>query len=140
MSIDTSITDHTALPYIHRDVSWLSFNYRVLQEAKDEHVPLLDRLKFLAIYSCNLDEFFRVRVANHRNLLRVGKKTQLDLELHSEEILSQILNIVNSQQEEFSQIFEKKIVPKLKKEGIHLVKRTKLSDGQIKFIEDYFQE
>ncbi|MEO6132976.1 MAG: polyphosphate kinase 1, partial [Saprospiraceae bacterium] len=61
--------------FIHRDLSWLDFNYRVLQEAKDPNVPLFERIKFLAIYSSNLDEFFRVRVANHRNLLRVGKKT-----------------------------------------------------------------
>ena len=60
---------------IHRDISWLSFNYRVLQEAMDPSVPLLERVKFLAIYSSNLDEFFRVRIANHRNLVRAGKKT-----------------------------------------------------------------
>lgn len=60
--------------YIHRDLSWLSFNYRVLQEAKDPSVPLFERIKFMAIYSSNLDEFFRVRMANHRNLLRAGKK------------------------------------------------------------------
>ena len=64
------------LPYIDRDISWLSFNYRVLQEAKDPNVPLLERVKFLAIYSSNLDEFFRVRVANHKNLVRLGKKTK----------------------------------------------------------------
>ena len=60
------------MPYIHRDLSWLSFNYRVLQEAKDPSVPLMERIKFMAIYSSNLDEFFRVRVANIRNLVRVG--------------------------------------------------------------------
>jgi polyphosphate kinase len=59
---------------VHRDISWLSFNYRVLQEAKDPAVPLLERVKFLAIYSSNLDEFYRVRVAQHRNLVRIGKK------------------------------------------------------------------
>ena len=66
--------------FIHRDISWLDFNYRVLQEAKDPNVPLMERLKFLAIYSSNLDEFFRVRVANHRNLLQVGKKTIRELD------------------------------------------------------------
>ena len=53
-------------PFVHRDISWLSFNYRVLQEAKDPSVPLLERVKFLAIYSSNLDEFFRIRVAGIR--------------------------------------------------------------------------
>ena len=52
--------DEKTYPYIHRDVSWLSFNYRVLQEAKDPSVPLYEKIKFLAIYSSNLDEFFRV--------------------------------------------------------------------------------
>ena len=59
-------------PYVHRDISWLSFNYRVLQEAKDPAAPLFERIKFLAIYSNNLDEYFRVRVAQHRSLIRVN--------------------------------------------------------------------
>ena len=62
------------LPLIHRDISWLSFNYRVLQEAKDPAVPLLERLKFLAIYSSNLDEFFRIRVAGIRKLKKWAKR------------------------------------------------------------------
>jgi polyphosphate kinase len=54
--------------FLDRDISWLNFNYRVLQEAKDKNVPLYERIKFLAIYSSNLGEFFRIRVASHRNL------------------------------------------------------------------------
>lgn len=128
------------LPYIHRDVSWLSFNYRVLQEAKDEGVPLLERLKFLAIYSSNLDEFFRVRIANHRNLVRVGKKTQRDLDFQPIELLQQLLDIVNKQQQEFTRIFEETLIPQLKSEGLNLIKRTKLSGEQVDFIEDYFHQ
>ena len=85
----------TITPYVHRDISWLEFNYRVLQEAKDPTVPLLEKLKFLSIYSSNLDEFFRVRVANHRNLLRIGKKTRRDLGFEPKALLRQILNIVS---------------------------------------------
>jgi len=128
------------LPYIHRDISWLAFNYRVLQEAKDPNVPLFERLKFLAIYSSNLDEFFKVRVANHRSLLRTGKKTRASLNFEPSEILEKILKIVNSQQEEFSRIFEKQIVPDLKKIGINILRRQKLNSDQIEYIENYFKD
>ena len=83
------------MPYIARDISWLSFNYRVLQEAKDPAVPLFERIKFLAIYSSNLDEFFRVRMANHRNLIRIGKKTQRELHISPRQAVRAIQRIVN---------------------------------------------
>ena len=60
--------------YVNRDWSWLSFNYRVFQEAKDPNVPLLERVKFMAIYSSNLDEYFRVRIAGLRHLIRLKQK------------------------------------------------------------------
>ena len=66
-------------PFMNRDLSWLSFNHRVLQEAKDPSVPLLEQIKFLAIYSSNLDEFFRVRVGQLKNLVNLGKRTQKEL-------------------------------------------------------------
>jgi len=124
--------------YIHRDISWLSFNYRVLQEAKDINVPLFERLKFLAIYSSNLNEFFRVRVSNHRNLIRAGKKAIKTAGFAPGEILDEILNIVNKQQEEFSSIFENSIIPALGKYGIHIKRKTMLNDEQIEFIENFF--
>jgi polyphosphate kinase len=127
-------------PYIHRDISWLAFNERVLQEAKDNRVPLLERLKFLAIYSSNLDEFFRVRVANHRNLLRVGKKTRQEFTFNPKATLRLLLKIVNEQQVEFSRIFEQEIVPGLNKEGIFLKRRLDLNQVQKKFVESYFNE
>lgn len=127
-------------PFIHRDISWLSFNYRVLQEAKDVAVPLLERLKFLAIYSNNLDEFFRVRVASHRNLLKVGRKTRQAIDYDPKDILKQILKIVNHQQEEFSQIFEKQIVPQLEKHQIYIKRRLNLGRRQGAFVEQYFNE
>ena len=126
--------------YIHRDISWLSFNYRVLQEAKDPTVPLLERLKFLAIYSSNLDEFFRIRVANHRNLARADKSTLKNLDYVPETILKEILKIANKQQEEFSQIFEVNIRPELKKNGIQIVSWRNLSKEHIDFVDTYFNE
>jgi len=127
-------------PYIHRDLSWLSFNYRVLQEAKDPNVPLFEKIKFLAIYSSNLDEFFRVRVSNIKNLIKVGKKTQKALSYEPVEIFSQILSTVNAQQEEFSHIFEKQIIPELKSHGINLLRRKDLNPAQKEFVENYFNE
>ena len=124
--------------FIHRDISWLSFNYRVLQEAKDPSVPLFERLKFLAIYSSNLDEFFRVRMANHRNLLRVGKKTKKELDYSPKQAVKDIQDLVNIQQEEFSNIFETQIIPQLKNHNIHLLRRLDLNEEQKEFVENFF--
>lgn len=126
--------------YIHRDISWLAFNYRVLQEARDPNVPLLERVKFLAIYSSNLDEFFRVRVANHRNLLRVGKKTIRQLDYDPAALLLKIQKIVSDHAIEFGEIFSKQIVPELKRNGINLVLREDLTQEQEAFVDTYFQE
>lgn len=127
-------------PYIQRDVSWLSFNYRVLQEAMDPTVPLFERIKFLAIYSSNLDEFFRVRMANHRNLLRVGKKTKKELEISPKHIVKEIQRVVNRQQELFSDLFENTIIPALQEHDIYLLRRLELDEEQQKFIEDFFND
>jgi len=129
-----------SVPYIHRDISWLSFNYRVLQEAKDPTVPLLERLKFLAIYSSNLDEFFRVRIAGIRNLVRVGKKTKAQLEFDPSNVLTRLLKLVNKQQAEFGEIFENQIVPELGEYNINLLRRMDLSNEQSEFLLDYFEE
>ncbi len=127
-------------PLIDRDISWLSFNYRVLQEAKDPTVPLLERLKFLAIYSNNLDEFFRVRVASHRNLIRVGRKTRQKFDFDPKAILKQVTKIVDKQQVEFSEIFEKQIVPELRNHWIILKRRLDLGAKQKAFVEQYFDD
>lgn len=127
-------------PYIFRDISWMDFNYRVLQEAKDPSLPLLERVKFLAIYSSNLDEFFRVRIAQLRNLVRVNKKTKKQLDFEPKQTLKSILKIINSQQEEFSEIFEQQIRPELKDNNIRLLRRNQLNQEQIEFIDAYFQD
>ncbi len=134
------MTTEGDLPYIHRDISWLSFNFRVLQEAMDPNVPLFERLKFLAIYSSNLDEFFRVRMANHRSLLRVGKKTKRELEISPKVMVKEIQRLVNKQQEEFNRIFEKQIIPELKKHNIHILRRLHLNEEQKEFVESYFKD
>jgi len=127
-------------PYIHRDVSWLSFNYRVLQEAKDPRVPLFERIKFLAIYSSNLGEFFRVRIANHRNVMRAGKKSRKQIDYKSSTVLKEILSIINEQLLEFSSIFQNQIIPSLKQQNINLRKRTELNEAQVEFIEEFYRD
>ena len=108
-------------PFRHRDISWLAFNYRVLQEAKDPTVPLFERIKFLAIYSSNLGEYFAVRVAQHINLLRLSKKTKKKLDYDPKQILKEIRDILKKHLQEFSDIFEQQIVPELRKYNIYLL-------------------
>jgi polyphosphate kinase len=127
-------------PYTLRDISWLSFNYRVLQEAKDPAVPLFERLKFLAIYSSNLDEFFRVRVANIRNLKEIKRQTNEEMEFEPRDLLKEIHRTVNRQQEEFSIIFDQQIVPELARHNIFLKRRLGLNEEQLAFVESYFHE
>ena len=135
-----SIEPTEEYPYIHRDVSWLSFNYRVLQEAKDPRVPLFERVKFLAIYSSNLGEFFRVRIANHRNVMRASKKSRKKLDYKSGTVLKELLKIINEQLLEFSSIFENQIIPQLKEHKINLLKRTELNKEQLEFIEEFIRD
>ncbi|MEO7307001.1 MAG: polyphosphate kinase 1 [Ferruginibacter sp.] len=124
---------------IFRDISWLSFNDRVLQEAADETVPLRERIRFLGIFSNNLDEFFRVRVATLKRMIEFGKKSKMHLELSPDAILDEIQEIVVEQQKEFERIW-KEILRELKKERIHIVNENQINKAQQAFILDYFNE
>lgn len=125
------------LPFFDRELSWLSFNYRVLQEAKDPSVPLYERIKFLAIWSSNLDEFFRVRVASLRSLLNL-KKPKKKIGIDPEQLLKEITKEVTLQQEEFGYIFREQIKKELEANNIFLINDEKLSAEQELFISDYF--
>lgn len=117
---ETEAQEH-AYAYFDRDLSWLSFNYRVLQEAGDKHVPLYERIKFLAIYSSNLDEFFRVRVAGLRSLIEIDKKKiNKQLGLKPKKLLKTILEQVNKELNEFGRIKREEIIPELKNNNIVL--------------------
>ena len=127
-------------PFIHRDTSWLQFNARVLQEAKDPTVPLYERIKFLAIYSSNLDEFFRVRVASLRSFRKLGKKTRRELDMKPKRLLKEIQQTVHQQQTEFGKTFREDILPKLSEQHIHLIDNRKYSSTQKAFVLDYFEK
>jgi len=124
---------------IYRDISWLSFNNRVLQEAADETVPLRERIRFLGIFSNNLDEFFRVRVATLKRMTEFGKKSKMHLELAPGAILEEIQEIVIEQQKEFERIWNE-ILRELKKQKIQLVNETQLNKAQQVFVLNYFNE
>ncbi len=127
--------------YHHRDLSWLAFNQRVLQEAADEQVPVLERLKFLAIFSANLDEFFRVRVSGlrqFRNLAKAERKAWLDFKPKKE--LRLIHEKILRQQIEFGALYREKITPGLREHHIFLLDDYRqFSANQKIFSRNYFE-
>lgn len=124
----------------HRDLNWLSFNERVLQEAADKLNPLYDRMKFLAIFSSNLDEYFRVRVSQLRQMKRVKKSIRKKLALKPSRITKQIIEEVKKQQNQFGDIYKKQIIPELAANNIFLLEADHYDQKQKAFAEDYFKE
>jgi polyphosphate kinase len=126
----------------NRDLSWLSFNYRVLQEAINEDVPLFERVKFLAIFSSNLDEFYRVRVASYQYLIRYYTgEGEIEKADQASELLLKINRIVDRHQQQFGHIFNNILIPKLRNKGVELLKeKEELGESQMVFLSDYFKE
>src|SRR5699024_6168577 len=124
--------------YINREISWLQFNARVLQEAADENVPLLERLRFLGIFSNNLDEFFKVRYATVKRIQQSGKKDALALGgFEPNKLMKEITQIVINHQNRSLEILED-IQSRLKEHGIHIINEEEVSDEQAKFLREYF--
>ena len=121
--------------FYNRELSWLSFNYRVLQEAKNVTVPLFERIKFLAIFSSNLDEFYQVRVASLKSLLRNNFKDERKIK----KLLDDIYCLVDKQQNEYGLII-KDIFLELERNKIFLLNNSNISDTQLKFIQEYFEQ
>lgn len=126
------------LPLINRDLSWLSFNDRVLQEANDPTVPLLERLKFLGIVSSNRDEFFRVRVATIRRMIRMGKKGALLLGEDPEALLEKVNRTIVKQQEAFDDSYLE-LLRELELHGIFIINEKQLTADQGEFVRSYFR-
>jgi polyphosphate kinase len=124
---------------IIRDISWLSFNERVLQEAEDITVPVSERIRFFGIASSNLDEFFRVRVATLKRMAAIGNKGNFHLENDPQQILEEINQIVSSQQRQFQKAWLD-IITCLEEQQIFLVNDQELNTQQQEFVLEYFND
>ena len=124
--------------YINRELSWLHFNARVLQEAADNNVPLIERLRFLGIFSNNLDEFFKVRYATVKRIYEAGKEGKSQLGgLKAEELLEAITKIVIDQQSESLKILSS-IDVELEYQNIHILDESDITEIHHDFIKNYF--
>ena len=125
-------------PYVERDISWMYFNQRILLEAARPEVPLLERLTFLGIYSNNLDEFFRVRVATLNRIIEYADKNILKEQETATRTLKQISKLHNRFYEQFEDTFAS-IMEELKKENIYVIKETEMNDEQKTFITSFYR-
>lgn len=126
-------------PYLERDISWMYFNRRVLQEACKSNVPLLERLNFLGIYSNNLDEFFRVRVASQNRVAEWDGKSGVREAKTATEVVKQI-NKLNSRYVKDFELAVRQVNKELSEHNICLISDTQADEGQLEYIRNYYQE
>lgn len=124
--------------YFKRDISWLSFNYRVLLEAEDNSLPVFERIKFLSIYSSNLEEFYEIRVADHRSVIMKKQFTEESV-TEAEEALNEINREVTRQQGEYYRIFSK-VLTELSRNKIYLYQDNNPMPCHEDFVRNYFNE
>jgi len=122
-----------------KEISWLSFNERLLQEANNDDVPLGNRLNFLGIYSSNLDEYFRVRVATLKRLSKIGKNAKSYIGFNPNKVIRQINSISLSHAKKFEDTY-KNMIKKLKEVNIHILNENQLNKIQKEFVNDFFNK
>jgi len=125
--------------FINREISWLAFNDRVLSEADNSNVPLIERMRFLGIFSNNLDEFFRVRVATLRRAMGVSKKPIDPMDFDPEETLQETQEIINAQHEKFDQSFQV-VTELLDKSGVCLINEKQILKEHVAFLNNYYTD
>lgn len=126
------------IPYNNREISWMDFNYRVLEEAIDKNNPIMERVKFLSISSSNLDEFFMVRVAGIMEKIEIRSTDKDSSGLKPKQLLSALTKKIHDFYEKQYLCFHKMILPDLKKDGIEILKWKELDKDQVKFTENFF--
>jgi polyphosphate kinase len=122
---------------VNREISWLYFNDRVLQEAMDVNNPVIERLKFLGIFSNNRDEYFRVRVATIKRMVQAEKKKDIKSKSSTDKLLKEMLKTVEEQEKKFTNTFDE-IVNELRNNNIVFLKDTELDFEQGKFVNNFF--
>lgn len=126
--------------YFKRDISWLSFNYRVLLEANDSRLPLYERINFISIYSSNLEEFYKVRVADHKAIASGIARNDEETVQSATELLQEISDEVNRQLEDRVRIYEHNILPELQKNHIVFYQSRNVESFHKQFVRDFFRE
>ncbi len=126
--------------FFNRELSWLRFNERVLEEAEDESHPLLERLKFLSIFSSNLDEFYMIRVAGLKEQMAAGIHELPADGLHASEVIERIAKKVHTDFQRHGRILQDDIMPKLRRKGIRIRHHNTLNSDQKTYLRQFFQD